>query len=85
MGSDRYGGGKRAGGKPSYSFICHGFDTFSDASYACWDVQRSFYKLLEVRFGVKVLGNVMPLVPPGKVKHDRELWDVAVEAIEQGS
>ena len=81
VGSDRYGGGKRAGGKPSYSFICHGFDTFSDASYACWDVQRSYYKLLEKRFGVKVLGNVMPPVPPGKVKHDRELWDAMVEAI----
>ena len=33
VGSDRYGGGARSGGKPSYSFMAHGFSSFSDASY----------------------------------------------------
>jgi hypothetical protein len=30
-GSDRYGGGERAGGKPSHEFMCYGFNTFAEA------------------------------------------------------
>jgi len=80
VGSDRYGGGERAGGKPSYSFICHGFDTFSEASYA-WEVRKSYDGLLRKRFNLKIIGPGFPFVPPGSVEHDRQLWDLMVEAI----
>ncbi len=81
VGSDRYGGGERAGGKPSHSFICHGFETYSDASYACWQVRSSWRKLLRKRFNLTFIGPIYQLVPPGMVEHDRELWDLMVEAI----
>ena len=81
VGSDRYGGGERAGGKPSHSFVCHGFDTFSEASYACWKVRKSYGKLLRERFNLTLVGPGFPIVPPGSVKHDREIWDIMVEAI----
>jgi len=81
VGSDRYGGGERAGGKPSHSFICHGFETYSDASYACWQVRRSWRKLLRKRFNLTFIGPIYQLVPPGTVQHDRELWDLMIEAI----
>jgi len=81
VGSDRYGGGERAGGKPSHSFICHGFDTYSEASYACWKVRRSYDELLRRRFNLKLVGPAFPMVPPGSVEHDREIWDIMVEAI----
>jgi enolase len=80
LGSRRYGGGARSGGKPSYSMICYGFDTFSDASHAAWEVRQEFARLmresldLDTRYGVA-------LVPSGYVKHDRELWDLKREAI----
>ncbi len=81
VGSDRYGGGERAGGKPSHSFICHGFDTFSEASYACWQVRTSYRKLLKERFNLSFIGPVYPIIGPGLVEHDRELWDVMAQAI----
>ena len=78
-GSNRYGGGERAGGKPSHEFVCHGFESFSEASYACWTMERTFLRLLNERYGLKVLGR--PIIPPGVVEHDRQLWDLMVEAI----
>ncbi len=81
VGSDRYGGGKRAGGKPSYAFMAHGFKSFADAAYACWNTRKHYDALLEKRFKVKTLGGLMPSVPPGIVKSDREIWDVMVEGI----
>jgi len=81
LGSNKYGGGERAGVKPSYSFICHGFDTFSEASYACWEVRKAFEGLFLKRFDIKIAGVERPWLPPGMVKHDRELWDIMVEAI----
>ena len=80
-GSNRYGGGERAGGKPSHSFMAHGFDTFSDASYACWKVRDTYDGLLARKLGLQVAGLRHVLVPPGLVEHDRELWDLMVEAI----
>lgn len=80
VGSRRYGGGKRSGGKPSYSMMCYGFDTFSEASYAAWEAAREFTQLQTKRFGVDPrLGHAV--VPHGVVKHDRELWDLMAEAI----
>lgn len=80
IGSGRYGSGKRSGGKPSYSYICYDFDTYSDASYAAWLLNKEFTRLLKVKYNLDT-HNGWGLVPAGLVKHDRELWDVKVEAI----
>jgi len=52
LGSRRYGGGERSGGKPSYAFMCYGFETFSDASYAAWELEMEFPKAISARFGI---------------------------------
>jgi len=81
LGSRRYGGGSRSGGKPSYSFICHGFDTFSEASYAAWRVYRVWERLLASTFDLEPLFKGYPTVPIGSVEHDRQLWELMVAAI----
>ncbi|MFL7790997.1 MAG: enolase C-terminal domain-like protein [Anaerolineae bacterium] len=83
LGSSRYGGGGRSGGKPSYSFICYGFGSFSEAAEAAWDVSREFAQIAHRRFGAENTGRFHrgALIPSGLVKHDRELWDLKVEAI----
>lgn len=80
IGSGRYGSGKRSGGKPSHSFICYDFDSYSEASYAAWMLSKEFCRLLKVKYNLDT-HNGWGLVPVGVVKHDRELWDVKVEAI----
>jgi enolase len=80
LGSRRYGGGQRSGGKPSYSMICYGFDSFSEASYAAWEVQNEFSRLLRVKLDLDTYRG-MATVSPGYVEHDRELWDLKAEAI----
>src|SRR5690606_15442677 len=82
IGSSRYGGGKRSGGKPSYSMMCYGFDSFSEASYAAWTVNREFARLLKERYNQDSF-NGYSLVQPGVVKSDRELWDLMVETIQR--
>lgn len=83
LGSSRYGGGGRSGGKPSYSFICYGFGSFSEAAEAAWDVSREFAQIAHRHFGAENIGRFHrgALIPSGLVKHDRELWDLKVEAI----
>lgn len=77
----RYGGGTKSGDKPSYSFMAYGFDTFSEASYACWQVRTSFERLLSDKYDLRVVGSYRIVVPPGTVEHEREIWDVMAEAI----
>jgi enolase len=83
LGSRRYGSGERSGGKPSYSFLCHGFDTFSAASHAAWEVSRIFAQVLQRRFDAEDIGRFHrgSVIRPGLVEHDRELWDLMVEAV----
>ncbi len=82
VGSERYGGGKRSGGKPSYAFMAYGFKSFSEASYACWDIERQFSQLVNEKLKIRVSSVMtMPLIPPGAVKSDRDLWDLMTEAI----
>ncbi len=83
VGSDRYGGGERAGGKPSYTLMVYGFKSFSEASYACWEVGREFERLLLERYKVRAMsrGVLHTPIPRGAVKEDRELWDLMVDAI----
>jgi enolase len=82
VGSSRYGGGERSGGKPSYSFMAHGFPTFSEASYACWRLRKTFQGLLERRYKLTFISTDFLCVPAGIVTSDRELWDCMAEAIE---
>ena len=80
LGSRRYGSGQRSGGKPSYSMICYGFESFSDASYAAWEVSNEFVRLVREKLNIDCAkGRCM--ISPGVVKHDRELWDLKLEAI----
>ena len=80
LGSRRYGRGQGSGGKPSYSMICYGFESFSDASYAGWEVSNEFVRLVSDKLNVDCArGRCM--ISPGVVKHDRELWDLKLEAI----
>lgn len=83
VGSDRYGGGgSESGGKPSYALMMYGFDTFSEAHYGAWHLSRVYAKLMQDRFGVSArYGHYS--VPPGIVSHDKELWDLMVDAIEK--
>jgi enolase len=82
VGSDRYGSGARSGGKPSYSFMAYGFETFSDASYAAWDLSTEWAEALNKKLGIpKHSVTQAPAVPAGLVKHDREIWDLMVETI----
>jgi len=82
VGSDRYGSGARSGGKPSYSFMAYGFETFSEAAYAAWDLSTEWAQVLNKRLGLaKHSVTQAPAVPAGLVKHDREIWDLMVETI----
>ena len=83
-GSGRYGGGPEGnstGDKPSYSFVCYGFDTFSEASYAGWEVSRAFNRLLQARLKAGSPASGYWGISPGMVSHDRELWNLMAEAI----
>lgn len=82
LGSDRYGSGKRSGGKPSYSFMAYGFDTFSDASYAIWDISTEWKEVINKKFGIPRVSVVSyPVIARGMVRHDREAWDLMVETV----
>jgi enolase len=84
IGSTRYGGDfRRSGGKPSYSLVCYGFKSFSEASYACWDVSEHFLRLIGERTKIMQYQRRFRFVEllEGVVEHDRELWDAMVDAI----
>ncbi len=84
VGSDRYGSGARSGGKPSYSFMAYDFPTFSEASYACWDLGQAWSGALNRKYGVPVSSSGHhPAVPAGLTRHDSEIWDLMVETINE--
>ncbi|MCJ7608337.1 phosphopyruvate hydratase [Candidatus Bathyarchaeota archaeon] len=85
-GSGRYGGGPgHTGDKPSHEFLCHGFTSFADASYAAWEVSNEFVRIIREKYGLwpssgQFFSNIG--IRRGQIKHDRELWDLMVEAVE---
>jgi len=83
LGSRRYGGGQRSGGKPSYSVMCYGFDSFADASYAAYEILETFRELIWDQLQIDSTSVRTPVVSPGCVKEDRELWDLMTEAIQR--
>ena len=80
VGSRRYGGGERSGGKPSYSVMCYGFDSFADASHAGWQVSNTLSALASERLGIDARWGYGSMAS-GTIEHDRELWDLMAEAI----
>lgn len=83
-GSERYGGSAaRSGGKPTYEFVAFGFETFSDALYACYEAKMAFDGLMRKKFNISPSGQGATSVRPGVVEHDEELWQVATQAIEE--
>lgn len=87
-GGIRYGDGKKSGSKPTYSFIGHGFGTFSEASYALYEVFVRWEERMNRLYGLRSQ-EPSPYytccgffsIPRGVVKCDRELWDALTETI----
>ncbi|MGD0329162.1 MAG: enolase C-terminal domain-like protein [Nitrososphaeria archaeon] len=85
IGGTRYGGGERAGDKPSLSFIVYGYKTFSEASYACWEVKKEFTRIVNEKLGQRTHGNIGSLLlinKSEKITHDRQLWGLMADAME---
>ena len=81
-GHERYGGGiTTPGGKPTMSVMCFGFDTFADASYACWDIHTRWAEKMDRRFGGAPNIRDFIVVPEGVFKSDEEIWEAMTETI----
>ena len=61
--------------------MAHGFKTFSEASYACYEVKTAFDGLMRKKFKIAPAAQGATLVGPGFVEHDEELWQVMTQAI----
>ena len=83
-GDRRYGGGiTTPGGKPTMSVMCFGFDSFSDASYACWDIHTRWAEKMASMFGGAPNIRDFVVVPEGVFKCDEEIWEAMTETIIQ--
>jgi enolase len=83
-GDSRYGGGVTTpGGKPTMSVMCFGFDSFSDASYACWDIHTRWAEKMKKRFGGAPNIRDFIVVPSGIFKSDEEIWEAMVKTISE--
>ena len=81
-GDARYGGGiTTPGGKPTMSVMCFGFDTFADASYACWDIHTRWAERMKDRFGGAPNIRDFIVIPQGQFKCDKEIWDEMTDVI----
>ena len=78
----RYGGGiTTPGGKPTMSIMAYGFDTFSEASYACWEVHTRWAEKMAAKFGG--IPNVRDFIsiPEGVYNCDRAIWEDMLKTI----
>lgn len=83
-GDERYGGGiTTPGGKPTMSVMAFGFDTFSDASYACWEVHTRWAEKMKKRFGG--LPNIRDFIsiPAGVYSSDKAIWEEMLATIRE--
>ncbi len=85
-GHERYGGGiTTPGGKPTMSIACYGFKTFSEASYACWEVHTRWAEKMRKKFGGAPNIRDFVVIPEGVYNCDREIWeDMLKTVIEAG-
>ena len=83
-GHERYGGGiTTPGGKPTMSVMCFGFDTFSDASYACWDIHTRWCEKMKKKFvGTPNIRDFV-VIPAGVFKNDEEIWEEMAKTINE--
>ena len=87
-GGIRYSDGKKSGSKPTYSFIGYGFDSFSEASYALYEVFTKWEERMNREYGLRSQ-EPSPYytccgffsIPRGVVENDRVLWDELTETI----
>jgi enolase len=83
-GDERYGGGiTTPGGKPTMSIMAFGFDTFADASYACWDVHTRWAEKMKHRFGGLPNAREFISIPKGIYKCDREIWEDILKTVQE--
>lgn len=81
-GDERYGGGVTTpGGKPTMSVMAYGFDTFSDASYACWEVHTRWEEKMKKLFGGVPNTRGFISVPAGIYHSDKEIWEEMLKTI----
>lgn len=83
-GDERYGGGiTTPGGKPTMSVMAYGFNTFSEASYACWEVHARWTEKMKKKFGG--LPNIRDFIsiPKGIYNSDREIWEDMLKTISE--
>ena len=81
-GDSRYGGGiTTPGGKPTMSVMCFGFDSFADASYACWDIHTRWGEKMKKLFGGAPSVRDFIVVPEGVFKCDEEIWEAMAKTI----
>ncbi len=81
-GDERYGGGiTTPGGKPTMSIMAYGFDKFSDASYACWEIHTRWAEKMKKLFGG--LPNIRDFIsiPAGIFKSDKEIWEEMLKTV----
>jgi len=81
LGSARYGGGERAFGKPSVEFVAYDFSTFSEASYALWEISTSWRSLLRSKYGKYTLAEGSVVIDSGLFDNDEEIFKVLGEVI----
>jgi len=81
-GDERYGGGVTTpGGKPTMSVMCFGFDSFSDASYACWEIHTRWCEKMKQRFGGSPNIRDFVVIPEGQFTSDEQIWEAMAETI----
>jgi enolase len=83
-GGDRYDSGLPAVNKPSHEFVCYGFDTFAESSYAAWDLHTEFTDVVGKRYNIAkaaMRGSDGAPIGAGVLRADREIWDLATETI----
>lgn len=80
-GRRRYGGLDTPTNKPSYSFYCYGFSTFSEASYAAWELSSEFDRVVRKKYGLEASLDGRVHFPVGLFDHERALWDLKADVI----
>lgn len=87
-GSNRYDTLHEAGAKPTYAMIAHGFDTFSEASYALWETVHNWQDFMQRTYGLTPLRSSEAstttgfiYVSPGIVDCEQQLWQMLNECI----
>lgn len=79
-GKRRYNEGDRTN-KPSHSFLAFDFPTFEEASYALWELSRSWERIVLKRWGVEPKPDGFTDIPNDAISSDEEVWKLATENI----